>query len=114
VEYTGIDIDKEALLRVPKWGLCRVLASGKRLPFMPRPFDLVFSCTVLMHQESISEMLREMVRASQRWLILLEARKKLPFAYLHEYEKDTTRFGLICREIYKLKKSPLSLWLFEK
>jgi len=114
-DYIGLDNNREALKIIPRWGLNKVLASGKKLPLV-RAFDLVFTCTVLMHQERISEFLKEMVRVTDKWLVILEAYKKLPFAYLHDYEKSLGRFNLLLREVHYLdrKKSPLALWLFEK
>ena len=69
----GVDVNTRALrglrTRVPS---ARAVESPARaLPFRDRAFDLVFTMGVLIHQpdDSLSQVMGEMVRCSRRWVL---------------------------------------------
>jgi pseudaminic acid biosynthesis-associated methylase len=79
----GVDVNEKALAqcrsRIP--GVNATYGSARDLPFEDRTFDLVFTMGVLIHQpeESLPEVMDEMVRVSKRFVLCGEY-----------YEKETT------------------------
>lgn len=96
--YTGID-KKEGIY-------------ADSLPFTSGEFDLVFSCTVLMHNEKIKLILQEMARTSSKWITLIEPYRKIKQCFLHEF--IIKGFSLVLNLRLMTKRSPLALWIFKK
>lgn len=69
----GVDVNAKALeelrRRLPDVDARR--SSGAALPFEDASFDLVFTVTVLIHQDGdgLEAMMREVVRCSRRWIL---------------------------------------------
>jgi pseudaminic acid biosynthesis-associated methylase len=69
----GVDVNARALetLRERLPGVDGRLASGARLPFEDRAFDLTFTMGVLIHQDpdDLAGVMAEVVRCSRRWVL---------------------------------------------
>jgi len=97
IEYYGVDKDRKVRPMI--------LADGEYLPFGKTGkyggcvyFPLTISCTVLMHNKDIDDIVEEMVRVTEGYILLIEARRKPRFAYVHDYTKKFTEAG--CKQLF--------------
>jgi SAM-dependent methyltransferase len=76
---TGIDFSTRMLSENP----CRPLIQGDvgRLPILSGAYDACFEANVLHHVDSPEQVVREMARASRRWVILLEPNRSNPVMF---------------------------------
>lgn len=63
LDYTGIDVGGKPDLRID-------LESTERLPFPDRAFDTVLCSDVLEHLDSLHRVFAELVRVTNRWLVI--------------------------------------------
>jgi len=102
--YCGIDIRHHPLVDA---------IMDIRNPAIGEKFDLVFSCTALMHIEKID--LKAIANLSQKFVVFIETRRKLKRAFKHDYQQlEEDGFNLSIRINLKTRNSPLTLWMFER
>jgi len=72
IEYTGIDLSEKALeLAVERYPEARfVVTEGFRLPFQDNEFDIVHCTSVFNNEPNYQEMLEEMYRVSNRFVLV--------------------------------------------
>jgi len=99
--YVGIDKSRRNIKSNILVGKNRILADANFLPFRDMVFDMVFSCTVLMLNKDVKQIVSEMERVSYKYLLFLESRTK--FISRRDLETRTSK-----------GRSPLSLWLFAR
>jgi SAM-dependent methyltransferase len=90
----GVDFSANMLSENPCGSL--VQADVARLPLESRSVDVAFEANVLHHVESPQDVVAEMVRASRRWVILIEPNRYNPIMFA---------FGLLVREERPLLRS---------
>lgn len=120
-KLTGADISAVLLARarLPK-SVRLIQGNVLRLPFAPNQFELVFTHGLLMHlsPRQFSQALTELVRVSQKYLILIEEIRSRPrqlnyFTWAHDYDKMITALPLKA-VIKKLKPHSLVCYLLKK
>jgi len=82
--------------------------NGSKLALKDNSFELVFTCCVLMLNKNIDSILDEIIRVAKKWIIILEAKRKLRWAYKHPYEEIITSNGFQLLAKRSLKTSPKS------
>jgi len=76
----GVDFSANMLAENP----CRTLtqADVTALPFASESFDVTFEANVLHHVNCPGQVLKEMVRTSRRWVVLIEPNRNNPLMFL--------------------------------
>lgn len=103
-KLSGVDISSRllslAIKQLPKAVRLR-RANVLKLPFRDKQFDLVFTHGLLMHlsPRQLPQALSELVRVSQKHLILIEEIRSRPrqlnyFTWAHDYDKMITALPL--------------------
>ena len=72
IEYTGIDLSEKAVeLAVERYPKARFMVTeGFRLPFQDNEFDIVHCTSVFNNEPNYQEMLEEMYRVSNRFVLV--------------------------------------------
>jgi spore coat polysaccharide biosynthesis protein SpsF len=70
----GIDLNEHALGIAASDGCDVVRASGAAIPFLPRSFDLILTCGVLIHValEELAKVMKEIETATSRYVLCIE------------------------------------------
>ena len=110
--YVGIDQNQKHLKHhgYPN----RILMQAPHFGFYKR-FDLVYSCTALMLNKDAKKTILEMGKLSRKYVLFLESRRDLGWAFKHPYEKFLEpEFSLEEKINLRKGKSYLSLWIFKR
>lgn len=95
-EVTALDRSRRMLSLNPHKNLLQ--GSVERLPFPDRCYDIVFSANLLHHLEDPQHAVKEMVRVSKRFLVLIEPNRNNPLMYLFsrikKEERGAVKFSL--------------------
>lgn len=93
----GVDFSYALLKRAPKGGSPRVQADAALLPFADDTFDIVLESNFLHHVPDPETVLDEMIRVSNRYIVLIEANRWHPpmaaFMALHPPDWKGLRFS---------------------
>jgi len=116
--YVGIDFCKQNLKSNLLKDKDKILAHANYLPLRNNIFDLSLTCTVLMHNPLVEEIITEIERVTKTNILFIESRRKLKSGYKHPYRDYVKDFLFISKRDletrFSNKKSCLSLWLFNK
>ena len=105
VDYTGIDSN-------PSVHPDEVM-NATNLQFPDRSFDMVLSCTVLMHiKDTVA--IEEVQRVADRYILLIETARWIGRAKPHKYEVLLSEFTKVLELALVTSGSPLHVWLFKR
>jgi len=102
--YTGIDNDPA---KNPDY-----VMDINQLDFADQSFDMVLSCTVLMHNKDVAKALKEIARVARRYIVLIESYRWIGKARPHRYEFEGFEKCLELNLTTTL--SPLRVWIFKR
>jgi len=110
-EYTGVDSN-------PRVNPPLQVKRGTCIPFLQQSFHLTISVTTLMHntpKQAIAA-INEITRVTQKYVLIIEARRKPRFAYVHNYQLMFAEndFEQILNLRLVTPRSPLAVWIFRR
>lgn len=112
-DWSYFGIDSNAKLNPPV-----LVKRGEKLSFRDQYFHLTISVTTLMHDtpEQTAKSISEITRVTQKFILIIEARRKPRFAYVHDYKQlfSNHSFEQILNLRLVTSRSPLAVWLFER
>lgn len=117
VEYVGIDKKEEYLPKESLPGQEFKIMKGSDLKFPDKLFDMSFTCTVLMHNENGEDLIKEMIRVTNRFVLFIEAKRGFLYVRRHDYERICNDAGFELWDFRTLRTSDrfrLALWFYRR